>query len=304
MKLLATFLIALAAAVAAPAAENWCQWMPESATILGYANLAGIRQVPFIAQMLDGRDTVTRFTGQIREWTAVDLDSLTGLWVGVFGKDDALVVLKGSYNLATIRGVLGGIEQFRIETPANAEFAVRMPDEKKPGKTNLAAFLNPSTLVFGPPHRVDAFLENVAEKRVHPKAADFAMLEKPTHLAEAVALRLPNDNGKTPPFLTENTRRMHLGVDCSDTVDIQLTVQPTNLAMVDPLYRAASGLLDLLHMIPPPQLPMPAPHRTVLENAQVSATKEAVVLLVTLPVDMIRKPLAAKLNPAAAAAAP
>jgi hypothetical protein len=140
----------------------------------------------------------------------------------------------------------------------------------------------------------------VAQKRVHPKAPDFAMLEKPSHLVEVVLLKFPNDDGKAPPFITENTRRIHLGVDAGETIDFQLTFQPANQAMVEPLSRAASGLTDLLHLIPPGQIPVPGPVRPVLDSVQVSATKEAVVLLASLPLELIRQPLAAKLNPAAA----
>jgi hypothetical protein len=287
-------------ALATARAENWCQWMADSSTIFGYANVRGVREIPLIAQLVNGQDTVSRFTSQIREWTAIDLDSVTDVWFGVTGKDDALFVLQGNYNLATIRGVLGGIEQFRVETPPNAEFTVRMPDDKKPGKVNVAAFLNPRIIAFGPPHQVEKFLDNVAQKRVHPKAPDFAMLEKPSHLVEVVLLKFPNDDGKAPPFITENTRRIHLGVDAGETIDFQLTFQPANQAMVEPLSRAASGLTDLLHLIPPGQIPVPGPVRPVLDSVQVSATKEAVVLLASLPLELIRQPLAAKLNPAAA----
>lgn len=303
MKRLAALLTIAILAVSAVRAENWCQWMAESSTILGYANVRGVREVPLIAQLVTGQDMVSRFTAQIREWTAVDLDSVTEVWFGVTGKDDAIFVLQGSFNLATIRGVLGGIQQFRVETPPNAEFTVRMPDDKKPGKVNVAAFLDPKTLAFGPPNQVEAFLDNVAQKRVHPKAADFAMLEKPAHLLEAVLLKFPNDDGKAPPFITENTRRIHIGVDCGDAIDAQITFQPVNPAMVDPLARIGTGLTDLVHLLPPAQIPLDGPKRVVLDSVQVSATKEAVVLVASLPLDMIRGPLAAKLNPAAAPAA-
>jgi hypothetical protein len=302
MKRLVAILIT-AATLSATRAENWCQWMSESATIFGYASVSGVREIPMVAKLINGQDMFSRFAGQIREWTAIDLESVTDVWFGVTGKDDALFVLQGNYNLGTIRGVLSGIEQFRVETPPNAEFAVRMPDDKKPGKVNMAAFLNPRTLAFGPPHQVQAFLDNVAQKRVHPKAADFAMLEKPSHLVEAVLLKFPNDDGKAPAFITENTRRIHIAADCSEAVDVQVTFQPVNPAMVEPLARAAMGLVDLFHLIPPAQVPLAGIQRTIADSIQVSATKEAVILVGGLPLEMIQKPLAAKLNPGLAAPA-
>jgi|GEM_PF-2196503 len=302
MKRLAAILTIATLAISAVRAENWCQWMADSSTIFGYANVRAVREVPLIAQLVNGQDVFSRFAGQIREWTAVDLESVTDVWFGVTGKDDALFVLQGNFNLATIRGVLGGIQQFRVETPPNAEFTVRMPDDKKPGKVNVAAFLDGRTLAFGPPHQVEAFLDNVAQKRVHPKAADFAMLDKPTHLIEAVLLKFPNDDGKAPPFITENTRRIHVGVDCGDAIEAQITLQPTNPAMVEPLSRIGTGLVDLVHLLPPAQIPLDGVKRTVLDSVQFSATKDAVILSAGLPLDLIRQPLAAKLNPAAAPA--
>ena len=91
MKRLLTILC-MAAALSGAWAENWCQWMADSSTIFGYGNVKAVRDVPFIAQLINGQDNVSRFIGQIRDWTAVDLESVTDLWFGVTGKDDAIFV--------------------------------------------------------------------------------------------------------------------------------------------------------------------------------------------------------------------
>jgi hypothetical protein len=280
-------------------AENWCQWMPSSSVILGYASVKSVRGVPLIAQLVNGTDNISKFTSTIREWTAVDLDSITDIWFGVAGQDNAIFVLQGNFNLATIRGVLGGIEKFRLETPPNAEFTVTMPDDKKPGKVNTAAFLSPTILVFGPPALVQAFLDNVTQKRQHTQLADFAMLDKPAHMVEIVVLKFPNDDGKTPRFITENIRRLHVGVDAAEAIDAQLTIQPIKPEMVPALAKIGTGLADMIQLLPPDQIPLQGVPRVILDNAKVTATAEAVILTSSLPLELVRPLLASKITPAA-----
>jgi hypothetical protein len=280
-------------------ADNWCQWMPDSSTILGYANVKAVRGTPLIAQLINGTDNVSKFTSAIREWTTVDLDSVTDLWFGVAGKDNAMFVLQGNFNLNTIRGVLGGIEKFHLETPPNAEFMVTMPDDKKPGKFNAAAFLSPTILVFGPPALVQAFLENVSQKRAHARLADISALDKPTHLLEFVVLKFPNEDGKTPRFITENTRCLRLGIDADEAVTAQLEIQPVKLEMVAALAQFGTGLVDLIHLISPDQIPLRGLPRVILDNAKVTSTKEAVTLTSSLPLELVRPLIASKITPAA-----
>lgn len=295
-------ILCLVTACASMWADNWCQWMPSSTVILGYASVKSVRAVPLIAQLVNGTDNVSRFTSTIREWTAVDLDSVTDIWFGVVGQDNAVFVLQGTFNLTTIRGVLGGIESFHLETPPNAEFTVTMPDDKKPGKVNLAAFLSPTILVFGPPPLAQAMMENVAQKRQHAQLADFALLDKPSHLLELVILKFPNDDGKTPRFITENVRRLHFGVDADEAIDAQLTIQPIKLEMVPALAQIGTGLVDMIHLIAPDQIPVQGLPRVILDNAKVTSTKEAVILTSSLPLELLRPVLASKITPAAAPA--
>jgi len=280
-------------------ADNWCQWMPDSSVILGYANIKAVRGIPLIAQLVNGTDNISKFTSTIREWTAVDLDSVTDIWIGFAGQDNGVVVLQGTFNLTSIRSVLGGIDKFHIETPPNAEFAVTMPDDKKPGKVNMAAFLNPTIMVFGPPAVVQTFLDNVTQKRQHAKVADFAMLDKPTHMAEVVVLKFPNDDGKTPRFITENVRRIHLGIDADEAIDAQLTIQPVKPEMVTALAQVGTGLVDMIHLLAPDQIPLQGVPRVILDNAKVTSTKEAVTLTSSLPLELVRPLIVSKVSPAA-----
>lgn len=280
-------------------AENWCQWMPDSSTIFGYANIKAVRGIPLIAQLVNGTDNISKFTSTIREWTAVDLDSITDIWFGVAGKDNAVIVLQGTYNLTSIRSVLGGIDKFHIETPPNAEFAVSMPDDKKPGKVNMAAFVSPTILVFGPPALVQAFLDNVTQKRQHAQLADFALLDKPSHMIEIVALKFPNDDGKTPRFITENVRRLHLGVDADEAIDAQLTIQPAKPEMAVALAQVGTGLADMIRLLPPDQIPLQGVPRVILDNARVTSTKEAVILSSSLPLELVRPLIVSKVTPQA-----
>jgi hypothetical protein len=296
-RLLAT--LCMATVCATGWAENWCQWMPDSTVILGYANIKSVRGIPMIAQLVNGTDNISKFTSTIREWTAVDLDSVTDTWFGVAGQDNAIFVLQGSFNLTSIRSVLGGIDTFRIETPPNAEFAVNMPDEKKPGKVNQAAFISPTIVAFGPPALVQAFLDNVTQKRQHPKLADFAMLEKPSHMVEIVALKFPNDDGKTPRFITENIRRLHVGVDADEAIDAQLTIQPLKPEMVPALAQIGTGFATMISLLPPDQIPLQGVPRVILDNARVTSTAEAVTLTSSLPLELIRPLIVSKVSPAA-----
>ena len=206
MKRLVPLLCLSLAWTSAIRADNWCDWMADANSVLGYASVKGIRDIPLMTELINGNDNISRFTAAINEWTAVNLDSVTDAWFGVAGQDDAIFVLQGTFNLPIIRGRLGAIEKFRIETPSNAEFTVTMPDDKKPGKFNTAAFINPTIMAFGAPHQVEAFLGNLTQKRKHAEAADFGMLGKPSHMLECVLLKFPNKDGKTPRIIVENTR--------------------------------------------------------------------------------------------------
>lgn len=292
-------ILCMATACATGWAENWCQWMPNSTMIFGYANIKAVRGIPLIAQLVNGTDNVSKFTATIREWTSIDLDSITDVWFGAGGKDEFVIVLQGNFNLATIRGVLGGIETMHVETPPNAEFAVTMPDDKRPGKVNMVAFINPTILAFGPPALVQTYLDSVTQKRQHAQLADFAMLDKPAHMLEIVALKFPNNDGKAPRFITENVRRLHLGIDADEAIDAQLTIQPLKPEMVAALAQIGTGLTEMIRLLPPDQIPMQGPPRIILDNAKVTSTKEAVTLTSSLPLELIRPLIASKITPGA-----
>ncbi|MBN2452441.1 MAG: hypothetical protein JXR77_18795 [Lentisphaeria bacterium] len=296
MKRTLTQWIALALLVAAPLrAENECPWFDASCKVMAYADLKQLREVPAVVDLLAGQNPVTNMIQAIREWTGVDLDTASSLWLAVAGKDDVIVLLEGAFNLTTIRGRVGAIEAFRVSTPEGTEFAVTMPDEKNPGKVNMAAFLSPTLLAMGQPERVEGYLANRAAGTKHPRYGDFSTLERSAHLIEAVVLEIPND-GKTPALLIDNIALARFSVDAAEDVELSLAVEPANAKMVTPLCSLAQSLLDLYHLVPTRPARLGAFGQALIDQAQISGSPRTVRVSTTIPAEMIRKRLAAKLG--------
>ena len=277
-------------------AEDWCQWLDARAQVVAYINVKALREVPLMAELVNGQDAISRFTSQIREWTAIDLDSITDAWVGLHGQDEALVILRGNYNLSVIRGAVGTIDAFRVTTPAGIEFAIAMPDDKKPGKVNMLAFLTDSIAVFGSPALVEEYLHHRDTETRHPRHAVLASLEKPDHLFECVAFTIPNGKGDVPEVLIRNLAMARITGDAGETASVTLALEPKNEAMVDPLCKLGESLLDLYDLLPPEQVKLGPVKRALIDNADIAATPRAAVFTTTLPLNLIRGPLAAKLG--------
>ncbi|NQU37974.1 MAG: hypothetical protein HQ526_10325 [Actinobacteria bacterium] len=277
-------------------AENWCQWFPSECQVFAYLNTKALRQVPMVTELLNGQDKASQFIGQIRQWTAIDLDSITDAWVGFSGNDDVVVVLKGAYNLSVIRGTVGAIETFRITTPPNAEFAVLMPDDKKPGTVNMLAFVTDTIMVFGKPNRVEGVLQNRDDETKHPRGEQLAALEQPAHILDSLIFGIPDNNGKVPAILTQNLALAKLTADANTNAEISLTLQPTKPDMVAPLQKLGEGLIEVYGQVPTDQVRLDAFPKVLLGNAKVTGTPESVVISTAFPLAMVRGLIAAKLG--------
>ena len=69
--------------------------------------------------------------------------------------------------------------------------------------------------------------------------------------------------------------------------------------MVPALAQIGTGLAEMIRLLPPDQIPLQGVPRTIVDNAKVTATAEAVILSSSLPLELIRPLLVSKITPAA-----
>lgn len=284
----ATALVALAAR-----AENWCQRFADDNVLLGYVNVKGVRAIPEVNAVLDGQDRLSRLANRARKQMSVDFETVTEVWFGVSPATGPIAVLRGDFNLVTIRGAVGASANLRVSTPPGVEFVVAYT---RPNKGTMVAFLSPQEIVVGKAAQVEAFLDNLASGKRHARQQDLSGLEAPQRLVECVLLGLPKEVQKLPAGLAEHLGLLTLTVTGQTSAELVLTVQPRNPEMVAPLATWCQSSLALLRLLPPEQLASLGPVRkALLASAEATAIPPGVALSASLPLATVHDLLATAL---------
>jgi len=283
----------LLAGMAAPAA-NWCQCFANDNILFGYVSVKAVRAIPEFGALLDGQDKLSRMADAGRQHLAVDLETVTDVWFGISPTGGGISVLQGTYNLASVRGVVSANPNLAIGTPQGAEFTVVDPRAQKP---TMVAFVDPRTAVLGQPAQVEAFLANLVSGTQHAQAKDLAGLEKPTRPLECVLLEVPRQQWKLPPVIADNIALLRLSAEATDAAQFQLTVVPKDPEMAAPLSTWCQSSLDLIRLLPPEQLAaVPEIVRVLLKGAVAAPAPGGVTLSAKLPMAMVARPVGRRMG--------
>lgn len=137
---------------------------------------------------------IQTFFQNIRNATGVGLGAIKEAWIGVQKKDHVAMVIKGTFDMQAIQNLVLNIGTAQVVQRPGVPFAVSLAENNKPGQFNLAALLDPETMVFGKPELVDAFLAAYLGNGTGLPAASAAranaMLESKA-LVTGVLLNLP-----------------------------------------------------------------------------------------------------------------
>lgn len=222
--------------------------------IVAKVNFDKVKQVPPIHQALASQiSNIVSFLGQIRQFTGVDLQTVKTVWFGQEKKDYAVIVLEGAFSVDAIRSALAAIPNAQMQQMESVPLAVLMPDDKHPGKQNLAAVLNASTLVIGPPELVEAFVDNYTGVKEDANTAapqalsaenqkKIAGLKESQDLIRAIVIGLEPEQMQQQPFLAY-LKGAELQGDLAGDLVLKLTVDVAKPEMVEPLQKLGEGLL-------------------------------------------------------------
>lgn len=213
-----------------------------------------LRKQPLFIQAMDQKaGGLINFTAQIRQWTGLDLDTVTNIWLAVEGKDMAAVVLEGTFNADLVADAVYRIDTAQPVQREGVPFAVMLPDDKKPGQFNLAAILDDTTLVIGKPEVADAYIAcfTGVEKGLSPEqVAKIAPMKGSEAMLHAVVLGFDEADVRKNPWMRALTGG-ELMANLDKDLAVNAYVGVSNPNMVEPICRTICGFRDLYATLDP-----------------------------------------------------
>ncbi|MCK5805550.1 MAG: hypothetical protein KAI66_22145 [Lentisphaeria bacterium] len=247
-----------------------------------------LRTLPVFQQFLTNKvGDQQEFFQTIKTWSGIDLDSVKEVWVGVLKKDHAVIVLKGDFDLDTIRTAVMQIDTAQVAMRPQVPFSVMLADDKRPGEFNLAALLDDSTVAIGRPELVDEYISSYVTD-------DFAMSEDRAAIAKDLAgspwgvdVALfemgPEELAKNPWMKLISWVRFR--GEMKEDLALQLILAPTE----EKAALATKNLLDsartLYLMVPKESQKLKGIKEFLLKNVQTRVVEGLLLADVTMPGD-------------------
>lgn len=242
---------------------------------------------------------INTFIGNIRTATGVDLGSITEVWIAVLKKDHAVIVLKGAFDLPVIQGAVMNIDAVQKVQRPGVPLALLLPDNKKPGSSNLAAILDNEKMVFGPPELVDDFLAAyLGEGEGLPPA--FAgrangMLGGKAML-DALLLRMPPEELRKNPWMTLFTHAQGAVSLAGQDVQFEAALGLRKPEMREPAMKMIEGMRDIYLLLDENMRRLDPLPSMLLEGVAVKPDAELLVLRAALPREVVERLLRQKLG--------
>ena len=275
---------------------------PDRVLFVAKFNVDKVKQVPPVKQALGTQiSKVASFIGQIRNWTGVDLETVKTFWIGVEKKDFAVIVLEGRFDIEVVKAALAKIPTAQTIPKKDVPIMVQLPDDKNPGKFNMAAVLNPTTLVFGQPGLTESFVDVYSGASPSTNAAvqpQLAVLKDSQALLHGVIFGLDPAELQKTPFLAY-LERGELKGDLDKDLLLSLAVGVKKPEMLQSLAKAADGVLGFMRQMEP-TTPSgnqgEAVKRRLLENVTVTVENDRVVLRSKLDEALLSELIGGKLQ--------
>lgn len=232
------------------------------------------------------------FFDKVYKGTGVDLNTVKEAWIGLRGKNQMVIVLKGTFDADAIQAQVRNIETMQVVQRPGVPLAVILNNKNNPDKTNAAAVLNKETLVFGRPELVDAFLTALLGKGegLPPERAAQAnaMLESKA-MVSALILNLPEKQVAKQPWLALFTcAEIQASLSGQDMVlDVALGLAKPE--MQEPATKVLEGVRDLYGLLDENLRRLGPMQTMLLEGITVKPDDKRLVVELALPREVVEQ---------------
>lgn len=291
-RMLSAILLTVLAGAVSTQALDVAGSLPAEIKIVVRLDMEKLKSVPVIQRVMDDEfGKVATITEQIRSWVGVDLKRVDTIWVGVEKDEHAVFILDGEFDVEYIRSCLLNVETARMVQRPQVPVAALLPDDKKPGKYNLAAVLDDSTIVFGLPELADKYLAVLTGTAAGLDSAAQVQLDA---LRDSSALLHAMILGLAPEQVAENPVLAHLEmaeitVDSAPDLLLRAAVTVKNADMLESLRLIAEGLVGMYREFDPAQRGDNQLKNTVIDSVVASVEEGRLLLRSRLPEAMINE---------------
>ncbi len=302
MKRLALLLVAavLSLHADAPPAKPFPACFPAATLLLVRLDAVQLLDQGLVQEAITAKiGDINTFIGNVRTATGVDLGSITEVWIAVLKKDHAVIFLKGTFDLPTIQGAVMNIDAVQAVQRPGVPLALLLPDNKKPGMSNLAAILDNEKMVFGMPELVDDFLaaylgEGEGLPPVFAERANGMLGSKV--LLDALLLRLPPEELRKNPWMTLFTHGQGAVSLAGQDVQFEVALGLRKPEMREPAMKAIEGVRDIYRLLDENLRRLDPLPSMLLEGVGVKPDAERLVLQAALPKEVVERLLRQKLG--------
>ncbi len=154
--------------------------LPIRTSLVAKFNLEDIKKIKFIKNYLEDTNNikVAEFRSAILGYTGLDVMKVKELWV-VTGTDNELMfIARGGFSTIPVEQSLRKVNKYGDLKIPGVHFASMFDDESKPGKKNLIAILNDSTVILGDPKFGQKYLDVYTGKKTGITSKELKIVEK------------------------------------------------------------------------------------------------------------------------------
>jgi len=243
----------------------------------------------FLAAKAGGGQT---FPEKVLQATGIDLNTVSEVWIGLRGRQQLVVVLKGSFDPATVEARVRNIETIQVLPTPGVALAVIINQKNNPERSNEAVLLDKETLVFGKPQLVDGFLTALlgdGPGLSAAQAAQVAALHESKALLAATILGLPPGMEQQKPWVALFTSAAGQATLGKQDVVIDVALGLAKPEMIEPATKLIEGFRDLYGMMDDNLRRLGPLPTTLLESVTVEPDEKQLLLQVALPRDLVEQ---------------
>jgi hypothetical protein len=232
---------------------------------------------------------VDAFFQQIQTYTGVNLSTMTEVWIAVEKKDNALILLKGTFDPQLIASTVLNIDTAQVVQRQGVPFAVTLPDNKHPGQFNLAAVLDEKTMAFGKPELVDTFLaafKGNGPGLAEDDAARAVAMMKSEGLLTALLLNMPEKEVRKNPWMRLFTHAELVASTTQDDLVIDGRLGLKKPEMREPATKAIEGVRDIYALLDDDLRKLKPMQEMLLEGIKVQPDRQDLVVQLAIPMEI------------------
>lgn len=243
----------------------------------------------FLTAKAGGGET---FPEKVFKATGVDLNTVSEVWIGLRDRKQMVVVLKGSFDPASVEARVRNIETIQVLPTPGVELAIIINQKNNPERSNEAVLLDQETLVFGKPELVDGFLTALLGNGTGlsvAQATQVAAMGKSKALLATTILNLPPGMDQKKPWVALFTSAAGQATLGEQDVVIDVALGLAKPEMIEPATKLIEGFRDMYGMLDDNLRRLGPMQTMLLESVTVKPDEKQLLLQVALPRDMIEQ---------------